>query len=257
VTRRPSFVDAAFSAHPLPGTAVGEVAGRLIDNNSARPDVLFVFVTTPFAGILEDIAPALRRLVSPTVLIGCAAHQVISPDGWLVDDPAITALAVNTGEVDAARYEPGRLPVAVDGATTVTFADPYSAQISLLSDLSGGYASSGSGPGGNRLVLDGHIHTDGCVAVTFPAGHGVRACRGPDTLERTQWRAARGLLAFSEAAGEYWHQAVLGDGEMEPEEEETPPVLSGFVSNLTFPAPLTAFGVESGHEQGTQPFRDR
>lgn len=242
---RRAFVDGACSEHPLAVVAAGEVAAHLIDRNHARPDVLFVFVTRPFIGILEDIAPALRKLLSPTILLGCAAEQIVSPDGWLIDNPAISVLAINTSEALPIRYAPGETPEQTTDSCTILIADPFSARVPNLSNVSGGYASAGLNPGGNRLVLDDVIYSNGIVGVQFPASDNLATFCFPEDLDPFAWRAADGMLVFADTDTGFWSTSLESDGEAEIYGKNGP-ILSGFVSKQTFPASLTVFGVESG-----------
>ena len=247
-----NFVDGAFSASPEAVIATGEVAARLIERNHARPDVLFLFVTKPFIGILEDIAPALDKLLSPTILIGCAAEQIVSPDGWLVDGPAIGCLAVNTGEARAIRFEPDDRPTPQPDTTTVVIADPFSFRVSLLNnDISGGFATAAVGPGGNRLLLGDRIFSDGAVGVEFPTIGQVENVPDPLRFTASDWAKAAGMLVFSDLDADLWRLA-LEEATGSEAFAENGPILSGFVSGATFPAPLTVFGTKNGGGQGNK-----
>lgn len=227
INQRDGFVEVAYSTHPVAANAVGEIAAELMERNCDRPDVLFVFVTKPFAGTLEDIAPALRKLLSPTTLLGCVAEQVINPDGWLVDDACIQVLAMNTGEVEVVRYAPGDLIIPPGEQTMLLLADPYTTEISLLTDLCGGYAT--------PLVLDDQIYTDGAIGVIFPPQTAAR--KVTDTYKLTAGDMnALAILAFSEV------DLVSADKKFgEIEDNEVPPILSGFISRRSFPRTLIVF----------------
>jgi hypothetical protein len=240
---RDGFVHVAHSEHPVAATAVGEIAAYLIEH-----DLLLDFVTKPFAGILEDVAPALRKLVSPTVLMGCASEQLISPDGWLVDGPGIGVLAVNTGEVEPVRFDPGDEIDPTDGRHLIVLADPYSVSVSLLADVCGGYATAGDGPGGTRLVLDETVFTDGAVGVSIPTEQPMRAYADSFLLDGEAWTYARAVLTFSEVDLELWEK-TLSHEQREQGWGEAPAALTGFVSKRTFPLSLTVFGDRNAPEQ--------
>ena len=88
---------AALSQHPIAAHAVGEVAGGILEQlDGEPPDLLVVFVSPHFAGALDDMTAALRRLLEPGALV------------------AMTALAVVGGAVEAERV-PARL--GLGGAT--------------------------------------------------------------------------------------------------------------------------------------------
>ena len=91
--------------------------------------------------------------------------------------------AGHTGPVDLFRPEPGTpLPPDLgDGVSFLAIGDPFSFDADALlasvpggTTLVGGLASAGSRPGGNRLLLDDEVFTDGAVVAALPAGLGVR-----------------------------------------------------------------------------------
>lgn len=240
------FTRVAFSAHPIPTTATGEVAGDLIDSGHTRPDILFIFVTTPFAGILEDVAATLRKLTSPTQLVGCAAERIFSPDGWLVEEAAIGALAINIGEVEC-EYIPStgeQIATLDDHKTRIVLADPFTTQLPRDKYFSGGYATSGKRPGTNKIVINDQIVSEGCVVISFDHSQRVRTSDGAHSMTLAEWSKTTALLAFSEDATDFWIDAVRINQETQSDADEAPPVISGFVSNLRFLAPLAAFGVD-------------
>jgi small ligand-binding sensory domain FIST len=75
--------------------------------------------------------------------------------------------------------------VAVDGATLILLADPFSFPLDGFLDelhrrsptlqVVGGMASAAVGPGGNRLVADDVVRSDGAVGLLLPPGVPVRA----------------------------------------------------------------------------------
>lgn len=222
-SERGDFIDFAWSTHPVAAIAVGEVAAHLRDRKRDRPDVMFVFITRPFAGTLEDIAPALRKLVSPTTLIGCSASQIFSPDGWLGDEPAIGVFVANYGEVDSFRFERGE-PVELDpGRVSVVIGNPDTALIPPLPTTCGGYTR---GP----MVLDDTIYMDGLIAVSFPAEADV-SCKMPTDV------MPQGVIAFA-------------DVEFLNDDHEERPFVSGFVSSNSFANDLTVFGSASSGAEG-------
>ena len=175
---------AALSEHPLPTEAAGEVIGHVLEALGTGPDLAVLFVTAPFGGALEDIAAATRELLEPRTLLGTTAVSVVGGPREVEDQPAVTLWA---GRFDVAptpvRIE--ALPTAegvliaglpddiAPGSTLVLLADPFTTPIDAMlehwhdtrPDLTviGGLASAARGPGGNRLVLDGHTFTDAAV----------------------------------------------------------------------------------------------
>jgi small ligand-binding sensory domain FIST len=191
---------AAISTHPVTAHAVGEVAGQVLEELGPHPDLALVFVTRPHAGALEDAAAAVRQVLSPTVLLGCAAESVVGPGLEIEDAPAVSLWAAVLGPVAPVRLsappvwdddpgdEPGagarlagwpdRLPFEPQGL--ILIGDPYTFAVdALFAEVAerhpglpvlGGMASAALGPGGNRLALDDKIHTTGAVGALIGPG---------------------------------------------------------------------------------------
>ncbi|HSS10697.1 MAG TPA: FIST N-terminal domain-containing protein, partial [Acidimicrobiales bacterium] len=139
-----------------------------------------------------------RRLLEPSLLIGCAAESVAGNGHEVEQAPAVSLWAGVFGPV-----APIRLWMAMDEAiddehaehhqiegwpTSTPFdaqallllADPYSLPVdALLKGLAkrhpglrvlGGMASAAQGPGGNRLALDDRIFTGGAVGALIGPG---------------------------------------------------------------------------------------
>ncbi len=193
---------AAMSQHPLATHAVGEVVGEVLDRLGDEPDAVVVFVTGPFAGAMEDIAAAIRATLRPGSLIGASAASVLAGDREVEGGAAISLFAMRFGPrrrfatepvTQAIRFGAEREPdgwrisasagASVDGATLVLLADPFSFPVDVFVDdlvgrtpgltVVGGLASSATGPGGNRLVADQGVFTDGAVGLLLPPGVGV------------------------------------------------------------------------------------
>lgn len=187
---------ATISEHPIPATAVGEVAGYLMEQIGEGADLLCIFVTPHHAGALEDIAAAFHTLLDPKVMIGCAAEAVIGPGREVEDGPAISAWAGNVGQVRGVRLDVvdnprggraiGGWPIDLDWvpAAAVMFADPFEFPINGLFDVLnnagngfprviGGLAAAGRLPGTSRLVLDGEVYDSGAVGVLIAADNEI------------------------------------------------------------------------------------
>jgi small ligand-binding sensory domain FIST len=183
----------ALSTHPVPAQAVGEVTGQVLEQlGGASPDLAVLFVTRPHAGALEDAAAAVRKILSPGVLLGCAAESVVGNGLEIEEAAAVTLWAGVIGDVapirlwaepdadDAPQVAgwPSSLPFEPQGL--LLLADPYTTPVEqLIMGLEeaqpglvvlGGMASAARGPGGNRLVLDDHIHTSGAVGALIGPG---------------------------------------------------------------------------------------
>jgi small ligand-binding sensory domain FIST len=207
---------AAVSQHPIPTQAVGEVLGEVLDQlDGDRADLVVTFVSPHHAGALEDIAPAVRRLLEPQVLLGGTVVTVVAGERELEDEPAVSVFAARLPD---ARLTPTLLRVeqTPDGAaitgwpelaqpppTLLLFADPFTFPVdALLAGLDqdlpdlqviGGMASAANRPGGNRLVVDGSVVDAGAVgvfvdgvAVRTVVAQGCRPIGDPFTVTRSE-----------------------------------------------------------------------
>src|SRR3954468_6856958 len=186
---------AAISEHPITAHAVGEVAGHVLEQLGSEPDLAMLFLTPPHGGAREDAARAVRSILQPRTLLGCAAVAVAGNSREVEEQPAVTLWAGRLGPVAPV---PVRLTArrTVDGFAIEGWPDilPFEPQLLLLlpdpftfpvDDLFemveahwpglpvvGGMASAARAAGGNRLALDGAIVSDGCVGAFI--GPGVR-----------------------------------------------------------------------------------
>jgi small ligand-binding sensory domain FIST len=209
---------AALSEHPVTAHAVGEVAGHLLDAVGESPDLVTVFVTPPHAGALEDVAAALDTILKPGTMLGCAAVSVVGETREVEETPAVVAWAARTGPVT-----PVRLDTALDALPRPPFepgalllvADPFSFDVDgLFTQLAaerpglpvlGGFASAARGPGGNRLVLNGQVFTDGAVGallgppveVVSVVSQGCRPIGQPFVVTRSERNAVYELAGQS------------------------------------------------------------
>lgn len=182
---------AALSEHPIPAQALGEVAGQILESLGTEPDVALLFVTPPHAGALEDMAAALVEILRPGVSIAAAAVSVVGTDREVEEEAAVSLWAGRLGPVQSVRLEAVRTTegIVIEGwppapdfepSALVLVADPFSFSAeALYADLAtrypglpvvGGNASAARGPGGNRLALDGRVHTTGAVGVLIGPG---------------------------------------------------------------------------------------
>lgn len=175
---------AALSLHPITAHAVGEVAGEVLEAVGPGPDLAVLFVSHAHAGALEDAAFAVRAVLEPKALIGCAAETVIGDGREIEDGPAVSLWAGRVGPVAPVRLTavPGRTDlegwptdIPFDPSALLLLADPFSFPVeSLFTWLDehhpglpvlGGNASGARGPGGNRLAADARVMVDGAVGV--------------------------------------------------------------------------------------------
>lgn len=181
----------ALSEHPLATHAVGEVVGEVLDALGEGPDVAALFVGASHTGAVEDIAAAVRALLKPGVLVGCTAAAVVGRSREAEDVPALSLWAGRVGSAVPLRLQAGRMGDGVaitgfppaeelpdDAAAVLLLADPFTFPVEALLEglrdqvrldvpVVGGLASAARGPGGNRLVLDEQVLTDGAVGVVL------------------------------------------------------------------------------------------
>ncbi len=185
---------AALSTHPVTAHATGEVVGQILDRLGRHPDLVVLFVTGPHLGALEDAAGTVRQLLEPSVLIGCGAESVAGNGHEVEQAPAVTLWAGVFGPVAPIRLwaegtedEPGRQQIEGWPSSTpfttqalLLLADPYSFPTDgFLRELGGyqpglrvlgGMASTGHGPGGNRLALNDRVFTGGAIGALIGPG---------------------------------------------------------------------------------------
>ncbi|MEP6661694.1 MAG: FIST N-terminal domain-containing protein [Acidimicrobiales bacterium] len=182
---------AALSEHPLATHAAGEVIGQILDRIGAEPDLAVLFVTAPHAGALDDIATAITTLLRPHNLIGATAVSVLAGDREAEEtaavslwagrlDGQITGVRLTTAPTDDGYVVEG-LPeiAALQARSLLLIADPFSFPVDAFLDslgashpdlaVVGGLASAARGPGGNRLLIDGRVHSNGAVGVLLDA----------------------------------------------------------------------------------------
>lgn len=208
---------AALSEHPITAHAVGEVIGAVMEQRRDRPapDLALLFVSPPHAGALEDAARAVREVLGPRVLLGCAAGTVVGGDREVEDDPAVSLWAGDTGLVSPFHLSFVRTPdgdsvigwpeaVPEGAGALLVLADPFTFPTDpFLERLSedhpdlpvvGGLASAARGPGGNRLVVDDRLVTEGAVgcflgsdaSVATVVSQGCRPVGDPFTVTRSE-----------------------------------------------------------------------
>jgi small ligand-binding sensory domain FIST len=111
----------------------------------------------------------VRHLLQPRVLVGCTTSTVIAGTREVEDGGGLALWCAHGVDASANRL-PG--PVPAGAAALIVLGDPYSFAVDdLLAATTvpvvGGLASAARGAGGNRLVLDGRVFTDGAVVVAL------------------------------------------------------------------------------------------
>lgn len=211
----------ALSRHPVAAHAVGEIAGEVLEAFAGDdPSLVMCFASPHFVGTFDDAANALRNLLGPEVLLGVTAGGIIGGPREVEDGPAFSVFAAHLPDATltpvALRVEETPDGTAITGwpdtpgspETLLLAADPFTfpadAFLARLNQdrpglsVIGGLASAATGPGGNRVVLDDQVRTDGAVGV-FVDGVTVetvvsQGCR-PIGQPFTVTRADRNLVA--------------------------------------------------------------
>jgi small ligand-binding sensory domain FIST len=219
----------AFSSHPHAAQAAGECVGLLVEVGASGADLALIAVTPPFAEQLGDVAELVRRVLSPTAVLGVATAGVLVGDDEVVDGPALGILTWSSADRSARVHvvegrdvtELAHSLATAPGDALVLFVDPFTIPagplLQVLDDpsappvLAGGHVVGSARPGGNRMVVDGAMRTDGAVGLVLahtevaslrcvggaPVGApmAVTAAAGADVLELDH----RGALAVYEA----------------------------------------------------------
>lgn len=182
---------AALSEHPVTAHAIGEVAGEVLEKLGEGADLAVLFLTPPHAGALEDSAAAVRAILHPKTLLGCAAVAVAGPNREVEGGPGVSLWAGRFGDVvpvlldvvqgpDGATVTGWPASLPFEPAALMLLGDPFTFPVDPLFELVeqrypglpvvGGMASPARGPGGNRLALDDLIVTTGAVGVFLGPG---------------------------------------------------------------------------------------
>lgn len=161
----------------------------MLDAVGPEPDLALVFVTAGHLGQFDEAVEAIGTMLAPRVLVGSSAVSIVGNAREVEERPAISLWA---GRIDGAvpvrmdarrsagGWTIGGFPQDGTDGTLILVTDPFSFPTEGLltrlreraPDLAviGGLASASSVPGGNRLVLDGDLHTSGAVGVILPPG---------------------------------------------------------------------------------------
>src|SRR4051812_18438947 len=215
---------AALSEHPITAHAVGEVAGHVLERLGEQPDLALLFLTPPHGGALEDAARAVRSILSPRTLLGCAAVAVAGNGREVEDEPAVALWAGKLGDdppfpvrltarptVDGFEIDgwPSMLPF--EPQALLLLPDPFSFPVDAVFEevearwpglpVVGGMASAARAPGGNHLALDDAILNDGCVGafigpgarLTTVVSQGCRPIGDPLVVTRAEGTIVREL----------------------------------------------------------------
>lgn len=176
---------AALSEHPDSVRAAVDVSTEVLGQLGSSPELAVLFVTSPHRGAIDDIAEQVGAVLDPATLVGAAAVAVLGPSREVEQTPGVSLFAARLGSaahpvrLRATRsgeedWEFSGLPSgAAGGRSMLLFADPFTFPVDALLDslrkdgsgmaVVGGMASAASGPGDNRLLINGSSYADGAV----------------------------------------------------------------------------------------------
>jgi small ligand-binding sensory domain FIST len=183
--------------------ALDDVCRRVSsDLHGAAADLSFLFASREHAAEFEELAAAAHELTGRSHILGCTGESIAAGMQELEEGPALCVWSavlprakLETFHVEFEATPDGPicsgLPESSGGPDSATakavflLADPYTCAvdtlISRLGDdlpgvpLIGGMASGGTGPGENRLMLDGRSITNGGVGVILRDGPRVHS----------------------------------------------------------------------------------
>lgn len=185
---------AGLSTHPEPAVATGEAIGTVVERVGTAPDLAVVFASGAMVGHLDDVLDVVRTLLAPITLLAATGVGVLGGSEevergdcvvvWAGSLPApfgagsIRPVRLSTVDAGSGPTVIGVPSLSEDDALIV-LADPFTFPADRFVDdlaaaapgvpIVGGFASAGTAPGSNRLVLDDAVHTDGAVGVVVPA----------------------------------------------------------------------------------------
>jgi small ligand-binding sensory domain FIST len=205
----------AQSEHPIAAMATGEVVGAVLEAFGERPDLVFISVTRPHAGALDDIVSTVTSVLHPLAMIGCAAESVVGTGREVEETPSISLWAGRVGPLlpvtltatrsadDSWEFRGWPDEVSFDPTALILVADPFTFpadQFLLWMEeahpglrVIGGNASAALGPGGSRLVVGDRTLQEGAVGVLIGSGveietvtsQGCRAYGRPLTVTKS------------------------------------------------------------------------
>lgn len=187
----------ALSEHPVPSLATGEVVGAVLEAIGERPDFVFLSVTRPHAGALDDIVTTVTSVLHPMVMIGCAAESVVGTGHEIEETPAVSLWAGRVGPLIPVTLKASRSAddiwqfsgwpdnITIEPTALILVADPFTFPVdqflSWLADrhpglpVVGGNASAALGPGGSRLIAGARTIKEGAVGVLIGSGVEIEA----------------------------------------------------------------------------------
>lgn len=183
-----------MSQHPDAATATGEVVGQVMEalaSTGRAPDLALLFVTPPHVEALADAAATVAAALEPVTLLGVTAVSVVGGRHEIERGPAVSLWAGHTGPLapfhlsvvstpDGPTFTGWPEVIPDDSPALLLLADPFSFPVDALLErldqdrpglaVVGGLASAARAPGGNRLVFNDQVVTEGAVGAFLGAG---------------------------------------------------------------------------------------
>jgi small ligand-binding sensory domain FIST len=195
------FASAVSTSQDL-SLAIDEVCKSLDSQLDASPDVVFVFGSADRnnADSSGQLVQQLNSHLTPKHLLGCMGESIVGREQEIEMQPALSVWAACLAGTEVCPMHL-RLEQSTDGAaivgwpetlseswpedsTLLLLGDPYSFPADVLlarlnedqpgTQVVGGMASAGSGPGENQLLWNDRVLEDGAVAILLHGKIGVR-----------------------------------------------------------------------------------
>jgi len=173
----------AVSQHPDSAIAVAEVIGQSLEHTGGQPGLAVMFTSGAHAPHTPMIARAIKKGLSPSVLLGSSASGTLAHRQEIEKGPSIVLWTALVEDVRPLRLESPALPGDVEpGQAVALIADPFTFDAATFAagvapdlTLVGGLASAVSRPGNSHLILNDEAFSNGAVAIVLPADTDARA----------------------------------------------------------------------------------
>ncbi len=184
----------ATTTKPHTVDAADELISQIKEEMDTHPiDFLQLFLTPHFRLRVGEISERLRAELAPKVLLGCTAEAVIGRDQEIEKQPAMSAVAASLPQVTLTPFKlqsmkwhetldnetifQEAIQAPPDTKLVILQADPFTTPIdrALASfnkfypnlPVIGGLASGSTRPGGNALLFNDEVLSNGGVGVAF------------------------------------------------------------------------------------------
>lgn len=255
-------IAAGVSLAQEPASAAIEAAREAAHGlEGERPDLAFVFLSSPLLAGAREAAAAVFETLSPRHLVGCVAQGVVGRAREIEEGPGVAVWAarlpgatVEPFHLDAQDVERGAaaLPSAGGASLVALLADPFSFPapefLARLNEMQpglpvvGGLALGGRRPGEQAFLVDGEVFDEGAAGVVV-SGARVRTVVSqgcaPVGRESVVTNAANDLVY--ELAGEPALERLRADLEALPEKEQRL-ALTGLLAGLVIDENKPSYG---------------